>query len=200
MSIQPGTPAPATAAAPESAARRRGPLRWVRVLAGPILVTVLLIGGVAYSMLDKATPAADGPCRSRPETVAALRAEAVFTQHPTRGALDMDSESFSCAGSSPSTSVLTAVSSGVVSRRLTTSMTPAQVRSYYAGLAERTGWLSDKPAVGLYSASKPAGDCPWWFVVTAGKRGYHVMLHYRPIGDTDCEWKTDRELIIPVAD
>ena len=89
MSIQRGTPAPAAAAAPESAARRRGALRWVRVLAGPTLVTVLLIGGVGYSMLDKATPGEAGRCRSRPETVAALRAEAVFTQHPTRGALDM---------------------------------------------------------------------------------------------------------------
>src|SRR4051812_554860 len=200
--IQPDTPEPTNTAATEpsesgtEAARRRGTLGWLRTLAGPILVTVLLIGAVAYPLLNKTAPADEGPCRRRPETVAALRAEAVFTQHPTSAQLGIAGESFSCADSSPSASVLTFISSGVVSRRLTTSLTPAQVRAYYADLAERSGWQTEKSPVGLYSATKPAGDCPWWFVVAAGKHSYNIMLHYQPIGATDCEWKTGRPLIV----
>ena len=57
-----------------------------------------------------------------------------------------------------------------------------------------------KSPVGLYSATKPDGDCPWWFVVIAGKHGYGIMLHYQPIGATDCEWKTGRPMIIPLFD
>src|SRR4051794_12125765 len=86
--IPPLTPEPTNTAATKptesgaEAVRRGGTLGWLRTLAAPILVTVLLIGAVAYPLLNKTGPADEGPCRRRPETVAALRAEAVFTQHP----------------------------------------------------------------------------------------------------------------------
>src|SRR4051794_7538933 len=104
--VQPGTPEPASTAAAKPSesgtqtARRRGTLGWLRILAGPILVAVLLIGAVAYPLLNKTAPADEGPCRRRPETVAALRAEAVFTQHPKPADLGIASESFSCTDSS----------------------------------------------------------------------------------------------------
>jgi hypothetical protein len=55
-------------------------------------------------------------------------------------------------------------------------MTGTQIRGYYADLAEGAGWRPDPSPVGLYSATKPAGPCPWWFVVTADQGGYKVRF------------------------
>lgn len=181
---------------PPAPAGRRIPLRW----AGPIVLSVMLIAALLYPFLHRNEPAAQGACQRRADAVAQIRAEPVLTEHPRAMRLGVPSESYSC-DSSASTGMISFVSNGVVSRRLSGSLSRAEVRAYYAELAARSGWRPDEKPVGVYSATKPAGACPWWLVVTAEKNGYGVGVYYQPIGvpADDCEWASGRPMVIPLS-
>ncbi|GGQ58893.1 hypothetical protein [Couchioplanes azureus] len=172
------------------------------MVAGPVLVTALFGWAVAEPAFRKDAASSSGTgCRHRPETVAQIRKEPVLNEHPGAGSLGMDVDSVSCDTSPPGSS-LGAVSHGAVSRRLTTTMTQAGVRAYYAGLAERSGWRPDPTTVGLYSATKPAGGgCPWWFVVTSEREGYGIQVSYQPLGvpADDCAWADGTPILLPDA-
>jgi hypothetical protein len=164
-------------------------------------VSALLLGSVLYAAVQKeAEPAGQGSCRSLPETVREIRKDPVLNQRPKPTQLSDAIESVSC-DTSPSSGPIGLVSNGVVSRQLSTSMTNADVRGYYADLAERSGWRPDPSAVGLYSATKPAAGCPWWFVVTAEKDGYGIRVYYQPAGGPadDCEWASGKPFLIPLT-
>jgi hypothetical protein len=167
---------------------------------GPVLVTGLLVAAVLYPIVHPAAPPAQGACRSRPETVRQIRAEPVLNQHPESARLSPAVEGFSCDTSSAG-GPISFVSNGVVGRRLTTSSNRAAIRAYYAGLAESTGWQPDQSAVGLYSATKPAGGCPLWFVVSADQDAYAIRVYYQPIGvpADDCAWASGAPLLIPLT-
>ena len=80
-------------------------------------------------------------------------------------------------------------------------MTRTEIRAYYADLAERSGWRPDPPVVGLYSATKPAAGCPWWFVVTTEKGGCGIRVYYQPVGvpADDCAWASGKPILIPLT-
>jgi hypothetical protein len=183
---------------PAPAVPRRSLGQWVRLLVGPVVAGALFVAGVLYSAWYEPEPS---DCRSRPETVSQIREEPVITRHPKSTRLSRPSEMVSC-NTAPDDAPLSFVSNGVISRQLTTSMNPADVRAYYADLAERSGWRPDPFAAGLYSATKPAGDCPWWFVVTAEKDGYGIAVHFQPIGvpADDCAWASGRPMLLPLTD
>ncbi|MFF5288839.1 hypothetical protein [Paractinoplanes globisporus] len=181
---------------------RRGPLAWAGRLAGPVLVSALLVTGVVYQVSHKDDrDDAMGACRGRPETVRAIRAEPVLNQPPRAGPLDEPVEAYSCNTAPPAGDLISFVSNGAVSRRLTTSTSPADVRAYYADLARRSGWTPDDTKAGLYSATKPDGNCPWWFVLSAEKAGFEVSVYYQPIGvpADDCEWASGDPMLIPLT-
>ncbi|MEV8508450.1 hypothetical protein AB0368_27010 [Actinoplanes sp. NPDC051475] len=171
------------------------------MLAGPIVVSALFLWAVALAALDEPAPAAQSPCRGRPETVREIRKEAVFREHPAGSRLSEPVESYSC-GSSPSDSPVSFVNNAVVARRLTTSKSAADIRAYYADLAARSGWRPAGFSAGVYSAIKPAGGCPWWFAVSTAKGGYGIRVYYQPVGVAadDCDWASGRPEIIPLTD
>jgi hypothetical protein len=183
------------------AAPRRRPLRAIGLVGGPILVSVMLLAAVLYPTWHQADSAAPGACRSRPEATSAIRADPMFNEHPKSAKLGMAIDSFSCNTSAPS-GPLGFVSNGALSRSLTTTLTGTQVRAFYAALADRSGWRADEDAAGLYSATKPAGACPLWFVVSARKDGYVLSFYYQPIGvpADDCEWASGSPMLIPLTD
>jgi hypothetical protein len=168
--------------------------------AGPILVGALFVGSVLYATFQKAAPAGQGSCRGRPETVREIRRDPVLNQRPRSTRLSEAIESVSC-DTSPTSGPISFVSNGVVSRRPATSMTRTEIRAYYADLAERSGWRPDPPVVGLYSATKPAAGCPWWFVVTTEKGGYGIRVYYPPVGvpAADCAWASGKPILIPLT-
>ncbi|MFI7600130.1 hypothetical protein [Actinoplanes sp. NPDC049681] len=181
-------------------APRRTLLRRVGAAAGPIVVSALFLWAVLHAAFAEPTPAADSPCHGRPETVRAIRKEAVFTRSPAGSRLDEPVESYSC-GSSPADGPVSFVSNASVTRRLTTSMSEKDVRAYYADLAARSGWRPAGFSTGVYSAIKPAGGCPWWFAVTTAKGGYGIGIYYQPAGVAadDCEWASGRPAIVPLS-
>lgn len=179
---------------------RRSLLRRIGTVAGPIVVGALFVWSVALAALDDPPPAGQSPCHGRPVTVREIHKEAVFSQHPAGSRLSEPAESSSC-GSSPSDSPVSFVNNAVVTRRLTTSMREAEVRAYYADLAARSGWRPAGFSTGVYSAIKPAGGCPWWFVVTTAKGGYGIRVYYQPVGVAadDCDWASGKPEIIPLT-
>jgi hypothetical protein len=200
MSTEPPTRTAAPAPLPAPAAARRRLLRRIGAFAGPVLVSGLLVLAVLSSMSDQTVPAAQGACRSRPETVSAIRKDPVLNRRPAAARLGESTEAYSC-NTAPPSGPIGFVSNGVVSRRLTTSMTRTEIGAYYADLAGRAGWRPDPSAAGLYSATKPAGGCPWWFVVTSAKGGYAISVYYQPIGvpADDCEWASGKPILIPLT-
>jgi hypothetical protein len=200
MSTDPPIP-PAVPAPPQApAAPRRSLLRRLGMLAGPILMSSLLLGIVLYQTMHKDEPVDQGACGRRPETVAQIRKEPVLNQHPGSTRLGEPVDAVSC-DASPANGPISFVSNGVISRRQTTSMSQADVRAYYADLADRSGWRPDKSTVGLYSATKPAAGCPWWFVVTTEKGGYAARVYYQPAGvpADDCAWASGNSILLPLT-
>jgi hypothetical protein len=183
----------------EMPARRR-----IVTVIGPVLVSALLIGLVAHAILHKDPAGADaaGPCHSRPDAVSAIRRDPILNEHPAAGELGLAEESLSC-DSSPSDSPMRFIANGLISRILTTSMTRSAVLDYYASLAARSGWHADPDPAGLYSATKPAGACPWWFELSAMKSGDYVLrVYYQPSGvpATECDWASARPMLIQLGD
>ncbi|OJF11867.1 hypothetical protein BG844_23870 [Couchioplanes caeruleus subsp. caeruleus] len=172
------------------------------MVAGPVLVSALFLWAVLEPTFHKdAASSGRTGCQPRPATVEAIHREPVLSESPNSTRLGMAVESVSCDTSQPG-GPMSVVSNGAVSRRLTTSMTTAGVRAYYADLAERSGWEPDRSAVGLYSATKKAGaGCPWWFVVTAEKDGYGIRVYYQPLGvpADDCEWALGKPILLPIT-
>jgi hypothetical protein len=200
MSTDQPTRPPVPETSPTPAAPRRGLLRRIGVVAGPVLVGALLLGAVLYGTLHKVEPAAQGACQRRPETVNAISKEPLLNQHPRSARLGLETDSYSC-DTAPASGPLTFPSNGAVSRRLTTSLARADVRAYYSALAERSGWRPDPSPTGVYSATKPDAGCPWWFVVTAGPNGYGLQVYYQPIGvpADDCAWASGKPILLPLG-
>ncbi|MFI5892714.1 hypothetical protein ACIA5D_21650 [Actinoplanes sp. NPDC051513] len=68
-------------------------------MAGPILVSALLVAAVLSSLADKAESSAQGACGSRPATVTAIREDPVLNQRPAAVRLSAPISAFSCATS-----------------------------------------------------------------------------------------------------
>ncbi|BCJ39924.1 hypothetical protein GCM10010168_27830 [Actinoplanes ianthinogenes] len=169
--------------------------KWIRVYAGPVLVSLVLVGAVAgavYLPSDKDAAKADG-CRADPAAIRAIRAEQILTQNPRLTRMDEAVEGLTCG--SPS-------SFGSVSRRLTKPPTDtgsgAEVARYYAQLAQRSGWKPFEYSNYLYSATKETGGCPWWFLLRAEGDAYQLRVMYQPAGvpASDCAWAVDEPIFL----
>jgi hypothetical protein len=168
--------------------------KWIRVSAGPVLVSALLVGAVLGGFImsaDQDVAEASG-CRADPETVRAIRAAVILIEHPRLTRLDDVEESVTCG--SPG-------SFGMVSRRLTEPPTGTDVGRFYAGLAERSGWKPFEFSSQPYSATKETGGCPWWFLVRAEGDAYRLRVLYQPLGvpADDCAWATGEPLFLQAS-
>ncbi|WIM93438.1 hypothetical protein ACTOB_005415 [Actinoplanes oblitus] len=165
--------------------------KWIRVYAGPVVVSTLLVGAVLGGVyLRSGDDAAEASgCRADPAAVKAIRAEAILNQNPRLTRLDPVAEGLTCG--SPG-------SFGSVSRRLTTPPTGTDVAKFYAGLAARSGWKPFEYSNYLYSATKETGGCPWWFLVRAEDDAYQLRVMYQPAGVpmSDCAWATTEPLLL----
>ncbi|AEV86048.1 hypothetical protein ACWT_5031 [Actinoplanes sp. SE50] len=169
---------------------------WARVLGGPVLVFAVLVGIAFY---QGNPPASLNGCTARPDTVHAITEDPVLRQHPH--ATDLDDaveESMTCGGGGAG---LEMPAADVVGAHLSGLASSGTVRAFYADLAQRSGWQPDKRTAGLFSATKPAGGCPWWFVLSAAAGGYHLRVFYQPDGAPadSCAWKTGDAIIFPVT-
>ncbi len=162
--------------------------RWIRVGAGPVVVVGVVLAGLLGAHFrpeeDKSGPDAVGQCAVKPDTVRDILAEPILQKAPRPDRFgDPDSSELLCAGTAWLASV---------SRPLTGSVGEADVRAYYAKLAEGSGWHAVDRGYGIYSAIKDAdGGCPWWFAVTPEPYGYHLRVVYLPSGVSAdrCAWK-----------
>ncbi|WP_436530880.1 hypothetical protein [Actinoplanes sp. HUAS TT8] len=161
--------------------------RWIRVGAGPALVSALILGGLlgARYLPEKkpSGPEAIGECRIKPDSVRDIRAEKVLLEAPRPDRFgDVDDSALQCAGE---------VAMAAVSRPLTGSVAEQDVREFYAKLAEGSGWHARDDKNGIYAATKDVdGGCPWLFTVIPAQYGYQLQVVYLPSGvdDGKCSW------------
>jgi hypothetical protein len=171
---------------------------------GPALVVGLLLAAVINPLLvTKPGPASAGGCTAKPDTVRAVTADPMLTQHPASTDLEKAAEeSLNCGdSSSPGSSVIQVLAAGVIGARLS-SPPGINVSSFYSDLARRSGWQADERPTGLFSATKPTGDCPWWFVLNQAKDGgYHLRVYYQPDGAPadSCAWESGDAYLLPLT-
>ncbi|GAA4605069.1 hypothetical protein BJY16_005239 [Actinoplanes octamycinicus] len=186
-------------ASPNRPSPRRAFVEGVKLYIGPVLLLTLLAGlGFASKRVD---PDKAG-CHADLDAIAAIRAEPVFRQHPKSTDLDEPTESLSCGTvSSAADDGFPLLAAGQVSAHLTGSPAGVDVPGFYADLAERSGWRPSPRPGGLYSATKPAGGCSWWFVLQPADRGYQLTVRYQPAGlrDETCAWEDGDAVLIPLV-
>ncbi|MFC3992538.1 hypothetical protein [Actinoplanes siamensis] len=169
--------------------------RWMTAAIGPVLVTGLVVFGVVgaryFPEKEKSGPEAIGACHTVAETLRDIRAEPILQQFPRPDRFgEVDDDDIECGAPSPM---------GAVSRPLTGIMSADEVREFYAGLAERTGWHPFRGSNLVYSATKKAaGGCPWWFVVQPADYGFQLRVIYLPSGVSadQCRWKSEEPQIL----
>jgi hypothetical protein len=169
---------------------------------GPALVLGLLTAAVGYPLLVAPPgPATVGNCTAKPDTIREIRKDPILTQHPDLTDLGKaDVESLSC-GSTSGDGPLQMLAAGVVGARLSGPPPGVDVPAFYTGLAKRSGWRPDTRVSGLFSATKPAPGCPWWFVLTADGDGYRARVYYLPDGAPadSCDWESGNAIVIPLS-
>lgn len=173
--------------------------------AGPILMAgVLVVGVVASYRAAHSDPAPRklGSCTTVPETVLAISADPMLTRHPAGTGLGEVAEGMLTCNGGTGTGGLEALAAAEVGARLSGSLPEAAVRAFYADLAQQSGWRADERPTGLFSATKPTGDCPWWFVLSSTRdRGYRVQVYYQPAGAyaASCGWADGDAILLPLG-
>jgi hypothetical protein len=175
---------------------RVGVPRWIRVSAGPVLVSSLVVAGLLGARYlpeeEKAAPGAVGECRVKPDMVQDIRAEEILQRAPRPDRLgEVDDSQLQCGTASLAS----------VSVPLTGSVPRDEVHDFYARLAEKSGWHAFEDSDQVLSAVKPAdGGCPWWFLVQPAEYGYQLRVIYLPSGAAadQCAWKSEEPLLMRI--